>query len=123
MLRDMNALCDSVDTQLQLTDEAIDELPYDDSAFEIVVANGVVSRSDDAYAAVAEIARVLKPGGKLALCDVVRRRRPGEERDFQAGAAPRLFGYLHAIAANGLIAESCRSYGGPCLTLIATKPD
>jgi hypothetical protein len=58
---------------------------------------------------------VLRPGGKLALCDVVRRGG--------SGTAPRLFGYLHAVAAAGFVVDSCRSYGGPCLTLIASKPE
>jgi ubiquinone/menaquinone biosynthesis C-methylase UbiE len=113
----MNALFDIVDTELQLTDEPADRLPYDDAAFEVVVANNVVSRSADAYAALAEIARVLKPGGKLALYDVVRRGRSA------AAPPPRLFGYLHAIAEAGMTVESCRSYGGPYLTLVAAKPE
>jgi ubiquinone/menaquinone biosynthesis C-methylase UbiE len=118
MLRLMNALFDIVDTQLQLTDEPADELPYDDETFEIVVANNAVSRSADAHAALAEIARVLKPGGKLALYDSVRRGPASGD-----APPPRLFGYLHAVTANGFTVDSCRSYGGPCLTLVASKPE
>ena len=111
----MNANLDIVDTQLDLADERIDTIPYDDGRFGAVVAKGVVTRSPDAQRVIAEMARVLQPGGKLALCDVVRRRPADDPR------APRLFGYLHAIAANGLVLETCRSYGGPCITLIAEK--
>ena len=111
----MIANLDIVDTRLDLSDERIDELPYGDASFEVVVANRVVTRSPDAQRVIAEIARVLMPGGKLALCDAVRRGPKGHP------GAPPLFGYLHAVAASGLALETCRSYGGPCITLIAEK--
>lgn len=46
-----------------------DDLPFDDSSFDVVVAHTVLTHVADSAAVVAEIFRVLRPGGTLAICD------------------------------------------------------
>jgi SAM-dependent methyltransferase len=44
------------------------ELPFDDAAFDLVVAYNVLMDVDDLGGAVAEAGRVLAPGGRLCAC-------------------------------------------------------
>jgi len=87
----------------------IEELPFDDGSFDVVISNGVVNLSSDKRRVFAEAARMLRPGGRLALADIVTERQIAARTACQAelwaaciaGASEKEL-YLADIAAAGL---------------------
>ena len=55
-------------------------LPVDDHSIDVVISNGVLNLVPDKPRALAEIARVLRPGGRAQIADIVIGDSPARQR-------------------------------------------
>lgn len=93
----------------------IEALPFDDATFDAVISNGVINLTPDKDRVLAEAARVLRPGGRLAIADIVTEAPLADaivgDVDLWAsciGGAPQLDAYREAMAGAGLTVEVVR---------------
>ena len=114
-LRDRHAF-----TQVEFVDATIDALPFEAESFDAVISNGVINLSPIKHRVFAEAARVLRPGGRLTISDIVS-ARPLKERTRSnvelwaaciAGAIPRP-SYLGTLEASGFRVEEVRANATP----------
>jgi len=93
----------------------IEQLPIEDESADCVISNGVINLSPEKEAVFAEAARVLRPGGRLAIADIVSEQQLKQsivcDADLWAsciGGAAQEDGYRQAIEAAGLRIEDIR---------------
>jgi arsenite methyltransferase len=124
----------------------IEEAPVDDASADVVISNGVINLCDDKAAVFREIARMLKPGGRMAISDIVTEHQLTEaivcDVNLWAsciGGAMQQDDYRHAIEGAGLelrtvqdnpqyhfISDSAQgateTFGVKSVSVLATKP-
>jgi arsenite methyltransferase len=64
---------------VELHESLIEALPLDDASVDVVISNGVIDLVPDKDAVLDEVDRVLRPGGRLQLADVVIHREVSED--------------------------------------------
>ena len=133
-------------TQVEFRTGYIEDPPEEAGAFDCVISNGVINLSPDKPAVFAAVAKALRPGGRLALADIVSERQLPEGVTCDAslwaaciGGAMQHDDYRAAIEAAGLTIETWREnesyrfvseradnatakYGVTSISLLATKP-
>lgn len=124
----------------------IEEAPVADGSVDVVISNGVINLCDDKTAVFREIARMLKPGGRMAISDIVTEHQLTEaivcDVNLWAsciGGAMQEDDYRRAIEAAGLevrkvqdnpqyhfISDSAQgateTFGVKSVSVLATKP-
>jgi len=131
---------------VRFLDGHIEQLPVPDASCDLVISNGVINLSADKAAVFAEAARVLAPGGRLAIADIVSERPLGESITCNAelwaacvGGAAQIDDYFATIEKAGLRVDTVRdntayaflsgsargateTYGIKSISLLAVKP-
>jgi SAM-dependent methyltransferase len=80
MMRRLGAKVDSSSRRAEVVRAPAGELPFGDSSFDTATLVYVLCTVPDVEAALAEIARVLQPGGRLLFLEHVRSPDPGLAR-------------------------------------------
>jgi arsenite methyltransferase len=131
--------------QVELREGRIEEIPAEDSSVDCAISNGVINLSPDKDRVFGEVARVLRPGGRLAIADIVSEQQLTESIVCDAelwasciGGAAQQDAYREAIEGAGLRIEEIREnpyefisgraqrasdkYGVKSVSVLARKP-
>jgi len=123
----------------------IEDLPFADESFDVVVSNGVINLSAEKEQVFAEVRRVLRPTGRVALSDIVSETRMPEriksDADLWAaciGGAEQVTDYTELLEPPGFAnvevrdnpqyefisdqaTSACRTYGVKSISLSARR--
>ena len=123
----------------------IEDLPFADETFDVVVSNGVINLSAQKDHVFAEVSRVLRPGGRLAVSDIITETQMPDSIKTNAdlwaaciGGAEQITDYTDMIETPGFeivevrenpqyefISEqaqgACQKYGVKSVSLLARK--
>ena len=101
--------------QVEFREGRIEALPLPDASVDCVISNGVINLCPDKQAVFAEAARVLRPGGRLAIADIITEQQLSEaivcNADLWAsciGGAAQQELYLQAIESAGFTIDRHR---------------
>lgn len=130
--------------QAEFREGRIENVPLADASVDCVISNGVINLCPDKKAVFAEAARVLKPGGRLAIADIISEQQlkdaivcdadlwasciggaAQQELYFQAIEAAGFTIAQHRVNAYEFISDQARNasakYGVKSISLLATK--
>jgi ubiquinone/menaquinone biosynthesis C-methylase UbiE len=101
--------------QVEFIEARIESVPLPDGCCDCVISNGVINLAPDKRWVFAEAARLLRPGGRLAIADIVSEQQLKDsivcDADLWAsciGGAAQRDAYLHAISAADLSVQEVR---------------
>lgn len=87
----------------------IEDLSFDDETFDVVISNGVINLSAEKEQVFDEVMRVLKPGGRLAVSDIISEKQMPDsikgDADLWAaciGGAEQVEMYTEMVESSGL---------------------
>jgi arsenite methyltransferase len=132
-------------SHVEFREGRIEQLPVEAENFDCVISNGVINLAPDKSAVFAEAYRVLQPGGRLAIGDIISEQQMKEsivcDADLWAsciGGAAQRDAYREAIESAGLRIEEIREnpyefisdrarnaskkYGVKSISLLVMKP-
>jgi arsenite methyltransferase len=130
--------------QVELREAPIESVPLEDGSFDCVISNGVINLAPDKARVFAEAARLLRPGGRLAIADIISEQELKESTRCNAdlwaaciGGAAQRDAYRDAIESAGLHIDETREnpyefisdqaieasakYGVKSVSLLATR--